>query len=60
MDEDTLEAALGYHRDPNDYADEDGNPLPDCYVDVYDVIEFVIKFLDCSDPQDPCSCESYL
>jgi len=44
--------------DPN-YQDEDGNPLPDCYVDIFDVIEFATKWLDCSDPQDP-ACESYL
>jgi len=43
--------------DPN-YRDEDGNPLPDCYVDIYDVIEFATQWLDCSDPQDP-ACESY-
>jgi hypothetical protein len=44
--------------DPN-YRDEDGNPLPDCYVDIYDVIEFTTQWLNCSDPQDP-ACESYL
>ncbi len=44
--------------DPN-YLDDEGNPLPDCYVDIYDVIEFATKWLDCSNPQDP-SCESYL
>ncbi len=44
--------------DPN-YVDDDGNPLPDCYVDIYDVIEFATKWLDCSDPQD-AGCESYL
>ena len=44
--------------DPN-YQDEDGNPLPDCYVDIYDVIELATKWLDCSDISDP-SCESYL
>ncbi len=44
--------------DPN-YRDSDGNPLPDCYVDIYDVIEIATKWLDCSDIHDP-SCESYL
>ena len=44
--------------DPN-YIDDDGNPLPDCYVDIYDVIEFATKWLDCSDPQN-AGCESYL
>jgi hypothetical protein len=44
--------------DPN-YQDGDGNPLPDCYVDIYDVIEFAIQWLDCSDPQTE-GCESYL
>ncbi len=44
--------------DPN-YQDDDGNPLPDCYVDIYDVIEFTTQWLDCSDPQDP-ACEPYL
>jgi hypothetical protein len=44
--------------DPN-YLDDEGNPLPDCYVDIYDVIEFATKWLDCSYMQDP-SCESYL
>jgi len=43
-----------------------GNPsrvsdpnYPDCYVDIYDVIELTTQWLDCSNPQDP-SCESYL
>ncbi len=31
----------------------------DCYVDLYDAIEFATQWLDCSDPQDP-ACESYL
>ena len=44
--------------DPN-YLDEEGNPLPDCYVDIYDIIEFATRWLKCSDPQDP-ACESYL
>ena len=53
MDEETLGG------DPNDWVDEDGNPLPDCYVDIYDVIEFATEWLDCSDPQK-LGCESYL
>ena len=44
--------------DPN-YRDSDGNPLPDCYVDIYDLIEFATQWLNCSYLQDP-SCESYL
>jgi len=44
--------------DPN-YLDDEGNPLPDCHVDIYDVIEFATQWLDCSYMQDP-SCESYL
>jgi hypothetical protein len=32
--------------------DEDGNPLPDCYVDIYDAIEVATQWLDCTDPQD--------
>ena len=44
--------------DPN-YRDSDGNPLPDCYVNIYDAIELATKWLDCSDIDDP-SCESYL
>ena len=44
--------------DPN-YTDDDGNPLPDCVVDIYDAIEIAIQWLDCSDPQDP-ACDSYL
>jgi hypothetical protein len=39
--------------------DEDGNPLPDCYVDIYDLIELATQWLDCSYIQDT-SCESYL
>ena len=39
--------------------DDDGNPLPDCYVDIHDAIEMAIQWLDCSDPQD-AGCESYL
>jgi len=44
--------------DPN-YRDSEGNPLPDCYVDIYDVIELATKWLDCSDIHYPY-CESYL
>ena len=44
--------------DPN-YRDSDGNPLPDCYVNIYDVIEIATKWLDCSYISDP-ACESYL
>jgi hypothetical protein len=44
--------------DPN-YVDDDGNPLPDCVVDIHDAIEFVTEWLDCSDPQDP-ACGNYL
>jgi hypothetical protein len=40
--------------DPN-YEDDDGNPLPDCYVDIYDAIEMAIRWLVCTDPQNP-SC----
>jgi hypothetical protein len=43
--------------DPN-YQDEEGNPLPDCYVNIHDVIEFATKWLNCSDPQN-LNCESY-
>ena len=43
------EVTLG--GDPNDYVDDDGNPLPDCYVNIYDVIETARRWLDCTDPQ---------
>jgi hypothetical protein len=36
--------------DPN-YVDDDGNPLPDCHVDMNDAIEIVSRWLDCTDPQ---------
>ncbi|MHC4214230.1 MAG: hypothetical protein ACYSWP_12755, partial [Planctomycetota bacterium] len=39
--------------------DDDGNPLPDCYLDIYDVIEMARRWLNCSDPQDE-NCASYL
>ena len=32
---------------------------PDCYVDIYDIIEFATRWFNCSDPQD-AGCESYL
>ncbi|MHC5061380.1 MAG: hypothetical protein ACYTFK_09895 [Planctomycetota bacterium] len=44
--------------DPN-YLGEDGNPLPDCYVNIHDLIEFAKKWLNCSDPKEP-ACASYL
>ena len=53
MDEETLGG------DPNDWVYDDGNPRPDCYVDIYDILEFATKWLDCSDPQTE-GCESYL
>jgi hypothetical protein len=42
-----------------DIANSSGEEEPDCYVDIYDVIEFATKWLNCSDPQKP-GCESYL
>ena len=42
-----------------DIANSNGEDESDCYVDIYDVIEFATKWLDCSDPQD-VGCESYL
>jgi hypothetical protein len=42
-----------------DIANSSGEDEPDCYVDIYDIIEFATKWLDCSDPQDG-GCESYL
>jgi hypothetical protein len=33
------------------YIDEEGNPMPDCYVDIYDAIEIARRWLNCSDPQ---------
>jgi len=53
MDEQTLGG------DPNDWVDDDGNPMPDCHVDIYDVLEFVTEWLECSDPQG-AGCTSYL
>ena len=47
---------------PEDIAgnvDGKGDPLPDCYVDIYDVVEMARRWLNCSDPQDE-SCVSYL
>ncbi len=42
--------------DPND-RDSVGNPLPDFYLNIFDVIEVATQWLDCSNLQDP-SCES--
>jgi hypothetical protein len=42
-----------------DTANSSGEAEPDCHVDIYDAIEFVIRWLDCSDPQG-AGCESYL
>jgi hypothetical protein len=42
-----------------DIANSSGEDEPDCYVDIYDIIEFATKWLDCSDPQG-AGCESYL
>jgi hypothetical protein len=53
MDEETLGG------DPNDWIDDNGNPRPDCHVDIYDILEFATLWLNCSDPQD-LACESYL
>jgi len=39
--------------------DGQGNPTPDCYVDIQDVAEMASRWLNCSDPQDPI-CQSYL
>lgn len=38
--------------------DGQGNPTPDCYVDIQDVAEMASRWLSCSDPQD--NCEPYL
>ncbi len=40
--------------DPN-YVDDEGNPLPDCYVDIYDVIEMASRWFNCTEPLVP-SC----
>jgi hypothetical protein len=37
--------------------DDDGNPLPDCQVDIYDVIEMARRWLNCTDPQGT-GCEN--
>jgi hypothetical protein len=42
-----------------DIANSNGEALPDCYVDIYDMIELITQWLDCSDIKDS-SCESYL
>ena len=31
--------------------DNKGNPLPDCYVNIHDVVEMAKRWLNCSDPQ---------
>ncbi|MHC4500693.1 MAG: hypothetical protein ACYS21_16470, partial [Planctomycetota bacterium] len=36
--------------DPN-YVDDDGNPIPDCYVNIHDALEVAIRWLNCTDPQ---------
>jgi hypothetical protein len=36
--------------DPN-YVDDEGNPLPDCSVDIWDAIVSALRFLNCTDPQ---------
>jgi hypothetical protein len=38
--------------DPN-YLDDDGNPMPDCYVDIYDAIEMASRWFNCTEPLDP-------
>ena len=37
--------------------DDDGNPLPDCQVDIHDVIEMARRWLNCTDPQGT-GCEN--
>ncbi len=44
--------------DPCD-VDEDGNPLSDCYIDIYDVVEIAVGWLRCTNPQDE-NCWSML
>ena len=44
--------------DPN-FCDEDGNPLPDCHIDIYDVVEMVAGWLRCTNPKDE-NCWSML
>jgi len=56
MDEETLQSIewkpiLEGRRDPNDWIDDDGSPMPDCRADIYDILEFATKWLNCSDPQ---------
>ena len=43
-----------YITDPN-WAEDD----PDCHVDIYDIIEMAKRWVNCSDPQDPCNCTKY-
>jgi len=40
------------------YADVDFNK--NCKVEIYDFAHFCVQWLDCSDPNEPSSCESYL
>ena len=44
--------------DPN-FRDENGNPLPDCYVNIYDLVEMAFAWLECTNPQDE-NCRSML
>jgi hypothetical protein len=52
----TLSLDIG-NSDPCE-VDDDGNPLPDCYVDLYDAIEMATRWLGCTDPQGD-GCEQY-
>jgi hypothetical protein len=45
--------------DPNNWVDEDRNPLPDCYIDIYDLVEMASGWLNCTNPQDE-NCWSML
>ena len=42
-----------------DIANSNGEAVPDCYVNIYDVIELLTQWLECSDIKDSF-CESYL
>jgi hypothetical protein len=44
--------------DPN-FRDENGNPLPDCYIDIYDIVEMAAGWLRCTNPQDE-NCQPML
>ena len=35
-----------------EYQDDDGNPLPDCFVDIYDLVEMAAGWLRCTNPKD--------